>query len=107
MPAPQVEADDKGYWIIAAIGRERRINAGRDTCAVTIAPVENLVLEKDYRLTQAVPPDVLDQRGELFALNERKDFCERMKRDRHCRPPSARAGQSVQSSAPVAAGAGA
>jgi hypothetical protein len=89
MSSPQIERDDIGERVVAAVRHECRLDAGLDARTVAVAAVEDLVLVQHDRLAHPVRADVLDQGGKFVALDQRKEFREWVEWQRRLRSDGA------------------
>ena len=81
MAAPDVQVyDELARGLKVALELDGvRFDSGLNAGAITVAPVENLALEKSYRLALSVGADAGNKLIELGALNKSENVSERVK----------------------------
>src|SRR5262245_57261157 len=79
MSPMQIERYDERHRILADVLARRCFDLRRLRCAPAIASVKNLAVIRPDRLAHTVRTDVLDELVEGLALEQRKEFGQRMK----------------------------
>jgi hypothetical protein len=74
MPPLKIQRDDECDRVVTVVFLDRASDAGGLRCAVSVAPVENLAVERDHRLAHAMGADVLDKRIEFRAFDQREEI---------------------------------